>query len=153
MIGRGVERVEAMPFVFDVGAFGERESHAAKNLDRAIEHLRERMKTAQLGWRARQSEMSMLASAADFARGAQFFRGFFDRRGDGGARFVQQFADDRTLFFRERLHLLAPGGNAAAASEITDARGLERLLVRRGGDFTPARRRAILRADETWRNL
>ena len=31
MIGRGVERVEAMPFRFDVGSVGERESHAAEN--------------------------------------------------------------------------------------------------------------------------
>ena len=36
---------------------------------------------------------------------------------------------------RERLHLLAPGGDAAAPAEITDARGVERLLVRRSGDF------------------
>ena len=46
MIGRGVERVEAMPFVLDVRTFGEREPHSAKNADRAIEHLGERVERA-----------------------------------------------------------------------------------------------------------
>ena len=52
MIGRGVERVEAMPFVFHVRAFGERETHPAKDADRAIEHLGERMERPDLVRRA-----------------------------------------------------------------------------------------------------
>ena len=90
----------------------------------------------------------MLASAPVSFAARKFLRAFCDRGGDGGARFVQQFADDRPLFLAERLHLFAPGGDAAAASEITDAHGFERLLVGRGGDFAPARRRAVLPVDE-----
>ena len=49
MIGRGVERVEAMPFGLDIRSFGESETHSPKNSDRAIEHLGERMERAELG--------------------------------------------------------------------------------------------------------
>ena len=59
-----------------------------------------------------------------------------DRRGDGGARFVQKLADNRALFLAERFHPIGPGGNAAGAAEVTDARGFERLLVGRRGDFS-----------------
>ena len=51
------------------------------------------------------------------------------------ADFIEQLADDGTLFLGERLHLLAPCRDAPAASEITDAHGVERLLVRNSGDF------------------
>ena len=49
MIGRGVERVEAMPFGFDVRAFREREPHSPENADPAVEHLGEGMERAELG--------------------------------------------------------------------------------------------------------
>ncbi len=54
MIGRSVQRVETMPFRFDVGSIRQRESHAAKNRDGAIEHLGEGMKRTELGQRARE---------------------------------------------------------------------------------------------------
>ena len=52
-----------------------------------------------------------------------------DRRGNGVADFVEQFADDWSLFLGERFHLLTPRRNAAAAAEIFYPRGFERLLV------------------------
>ncbi len=79
--------------------------------------------------------MSILASAADSFSALKLAGALLNRCGDGGAHFVQQFADDRLLVFAERFHLLAPGGNAPAAAEVTHARGLERLLVRRGIDL------------------
>ena len=53
MIGRSVERIEAMPFAFDVGPIRERESHSAENRDRPVEHLGEGMQRSALGRRPR----------------------------------------------------------------------------------------------------
>src|SRR6266487_6045868 len=55
--------------------------------------------------------------------------------GDGVANFIEQFSNDRLFVFAERSHLLAARGDAAAFAEVLDARGLERLLVRRGLDL------------------
>ncbi len=77
MIGRSVQRVEAMPFRLDVGAFGKRESHPAENTDRAIEHLRERMKRAEFmrafpGAKCRCSQARLILFAArKFSRAFQ----------------------------------------------------------------------------------
>ena len=95
------------------GPFGERETHAAKNLDRAIEHLRERVERADFVRRAGQRNIE-LGERAGFLRGAQLFARLLERGGDGAADLVEQLADDGPLFFRERLHLLAPGGDAPA---------------------------------------
>ena len=80
--------------------------------------------------------MSMFASSLALFRGAKALGAFLDRGGDGGARFVEKFADNRALFLAERFHPIGPGGDAAGATEVTDAGGLERLLVGRRGDFT-----------------
>ncbi len=54
MLRRRVKRIEAMPFGFDVGTVGQRKTHAAKNLNAPIEHLRERMQRSALVRSARQ---------------------------------------------------------------------------------------------------
>ena len=59
MIGRRVERVEAMPFIFDVGAIGQREAHAPENLDAAFEHLGEGMQRAAFARCARQRDVDV----------------------------------------------------------------------------------------------
>ena len=136
MIGRGVERVEAMPFGFDVRTFRERETHPAENADRAIEHLGEGMQAAELARRCR-------AGRCRCSR----VRAFPSRREDASAlcsiaAVTALRASLRSLpttgrsSLRERLHPLGPGGDAAGAAEIADARGLERLLVGRCGDFS-----------------
>ena len=61
------------------------------------------------------SEISILRERAGFLLRAKLLARAFDRRGDGGANFVEQLADDRLFLFGERFHLLAPGRNAAAA--------------------------------------
>ena len=58
-----------------------------------------------------------------------------NRRRDGGARFIEKFADDRALFLAERFHPIRPGGDAAGTAEVADTRGFERLLVGRCGDL------------------
>ncbi len=134
MVRRGVESVEAMPFVLDVRTLGERETHPAKNADRAIEHLGERVKRAYFVRRAGQRNIEIDQRARLPGR-AQFPTGFLERGCNGGAHLVEQLADDRPLFFRERLHLFAPGRDAAAAPEIADARRIKRLFVRRARDL------------------
>ena len=76
----------------------------------------------------------MSANERGLLGGAERFAHLRDFRGDGGARFVEQFADDRLLFLAQRLHLLAPRGDAAAAAEILDAQRFQRGIVgaRRG---------------------
>ena len=138
-----------MPFGLDVGAVGERETHAPKNLDRAVEHLGERMKRAEFAGVPGKRDVDV-GQRARFFRARKLSAALLDRGGHGVARFVQQLADERTLFLAERFHLFAPGGDAAGASEITDADGFERLLVGRRGDFAQARRRAVVRAGGTW---
>src|ERR1700730_13907585 len=59
VVGRGVERIKAMPFIFDVWSVGESESHAAKNVDRAIEHLSEGMERAALVRSAGQRDVNV----------------------------------------------------------------------------------------------
>ena len=72
MIGRGVERVEAMPLVLDVGSLRERETHSAEKPDRAVEHLRERVERARFVRRARQRKIER-SERAGLLRGPHFF--------------------------------------------------------------------------------
>src|SRR5213592_1005129 len=76
-----------------------------------------------------------LGESARLLLRTKLLRAGFDGGGHGVANFVEQLADDWLLFLRERFHLLAPRGNAAAAPEIFHARGFERLLVSRGFDL------------------
>src|SRR5438270_6458152 len=49
MISRRVQRVETMPFIFDVGTVCEGEPHSSENADSALQHLVEGMKRTPLG--------------------------------------------------------------------------------------------------------
>ena len=151
MIRRGVQRVEAMPFVLDVGTVREREPHPTENADRAVEHLGERMNGADLVRRAGERNVDAGERAASFAA-RSFSPVCAMPGGDRAAHFVQQFSDDRPLLLAERLHPFAPRGDAAAASEITDTHCFERLLVRQLR-FPPARQRGVLRVDELMGNV
>ena len=88
MIRRGVERVEAMPFRFDIRPFRERESHPAKNADAAVEHLGEGVKRAELGGGAGKRDVDV-GQCARFLCGTQTLSALLDRGGDGCARFVE----------------------------------------------------------------
>ena len=80
--------------------------------------------------------MSISASALDLLRGPQFFSGLRDRGGDRScATSFSSFPTTGRSSLRERFHLFAPCRDAAAASEIADAHGFERLLVRNSRDF------------------
>ena len=92
------------------------------------------MQRADFVRRSRQRDVDLGERARFFLR-AKVCRARFERGGHGVADFIEQFSDDRLFFFAERFHLLAPGRDAAAASEIFYARRLERLLVGRCFDF------------------
>src|SRR6202022_2739844 len=134
MFGWRVKRVEAMPLIFDVWSIGEDEAHAAKNVDRAIEHLGEGMKRAALVGSARQRDVDV-DERVRFFLPAKLFGAFFNCSGDGFANFVEQFPDDRTLCRAERFHLLAPRGDAAVAAKKTHPGLFERLRAGRTGVF------------------
>jgi hypothetical protein len=138
MIGRGVERVEAMPFALDVGTFRQRETHSPENADSAIEHLSEGMQAAQLGGDTGKGDVNVF-ELSRFFRGAKTLAALLDGGGHRIASFVQEFADNRTLFFRERLHSIRPCGDAAGSAQIANADRVQRLLVGSRGDFSQRR--------------
>src|SRR5439155_26821998 len=117
MFRRGVERIEAMPFVFDVRPICERESHSPKNFDRALPHLREWMQRADLMWDSRQRDVDP-GERLRFHLRTKICRARFERCGDGVADFVEQLPNDRLFILAERSHLLAPCGDAAAFAEV-----------------------------------
>jgi hypothetical protein len=61
MVGGRVQRVETMPFVLDLRTVLDGEPHAAKNRDRALEHLRQRMQMANRVTPARQRDVDRRA--------------------------------------------------------------------------------------------
>ena len=86
MIRRGIECVEAMPFVLDIRPFREREPHPTKNADRAVEHLGERMKRPDLVQACREGRCrSRRARSTSFAA-RSFSPGLRDRGRDRSPR-------------------------------------------------------------------
>src|SRR5438094_6304603 len=117
MFGRRVERIETMPFVFNVRPVCEREAHSPKNFDRALPHLGEWMQRADLMRTSRERDIDPGERFGFFSR-TKTCRVRFERRGDGIANFIEQFSNDRLFIFAERSHPLAPSGNAAASAQI-----------------------------------
>ena len=72
MIGCGIQRVEAMPFVFDIRPIREREPHSAKNADGAVEHLGERVEGTDLARRAGERDVDLGERFSSLARPAIF---------------------------------------------------------------------------------
>src|SRR5206468_352180 len=105
-----------------------------KNFDPAVEHLSERMERSGLCRSSREGDVD-LRQLARFFRCPKTLSALLDRGGDSVTRFIEQLADDRTLFLAKRFHPIGPGGNAAGATEVADTGGLKRLLVGRGGAF------------------
>jgi hypothetical protein len=70
-----------------------------------------------------------------FLFGAKIFSACFNCGRDRDPDLIQQFADGRFFLFRQRFHLVAPFGNAAAASEEFHPHGFEDPLVWGRGDL------------------
>ena len=122
MFRRRVEGIETMPLRFNVGTVGEREPHPPKNPDRAVEHLGERMQTADLVWRSRQRDINLGERARFFLR-SKLLRAQVDRRGIGVPNFVEQLADrPASLPLRSVFICLAPSRNRRCARDILLAR-------------------------------
>src|SRR4030095_1655985 len=126
----GVQRVETMPFVFNIRSICERETHSSKNLDRALPHLRQWMQRANLMWGSRKRDVDR-RKRFGFFFSTYFFSALVKRCRHGVARQVEQFTDDRAFLFGERFHPLAPFGDVAAFSEIFYPDAFKRFLVAR----------------------
>src|SRR5947208_9083615 len=80
MVRRGVERVETVPFRFNIGSIGQGETHATENCDSAIKHLREWMERSALQRRPRQRNVK-LGKRCAFFFGPEFLSPMFHGNG------------------------------------------------------------------------
>src|SRR4030095_9969175 len=135
MVWRRIQSIEAVPFRFDIGAFGERETHSSKNLNSTLVHLMKRMQITNLIWRSRKRDVDA-RKRIGFLFGTDSFSALVERCGNGVARLVEEFTDDRAFVFAQRFHPLAPFGDAAAFAEIFYTDGFERSLVARSFNLT-----------------
>ena len=136
MIGGRVQRVEAMPLRLDVRPVRERETHAAKNRDRAIQQLRDRMqRPLPRKARRRPRQRHIHAGKGRLVRIAlQCGFAFIERGSHRRAHVVQQFSDARFVVLTHILHSLAQRRKRALLAEKFDARLLDRRLIRGSGD-------------------
>ena len=119
-----------MPFGLNVRAVGQGKTHLAENLDRAIEHLRDRVERPNQQRRAGQGEVDpgeRLGVAFGFERGFALV----DRAAQGVAGFVEELADARLVVLGEGFHPFAQAGDAAGAPEVFDADGFKRRFIGR----------------------
>src|SRR5438270_12948966 len=95
MVGRRVERVEAVIFIFDLRSVGHRKANFAKAAEGVLGHLRERMKLAQwtaTAWQCkvgrlfRQGGLEFERTAAVREGGFEFYFGRID--GFASTRFL-----------------------------------------------------------------
>ncbi len=102
MVGRGVERVEAMVFVLDFRAVGDDETNFAEAADDVLGHLRERMEFAERTAAAGRAEIGRFLGqrgfqfefcAASSQRGFKFDLGGVDGLAGGGFLLLRQCAE------------------------------------------------------------
>ena len=89
-----------------------------------------RMQRTNVMWRSRKRDVDARERVGFFVS-TDFFSALVKRCGNGVARLVEQFTDDRAFLFAERFHPLAPFGDAAALAEIFYPDAFERFLVAR----------------------
>src|SRR5262245_42935247 len=126
MLGRHVERVEAMPLVLDFRAFDDGEAHAGKDRFHAIAYERQRMAAAERGLTAgqRHVEAGALERRA-FGRFAAGFSGLVDLLLDVGLESIGAGAPLTTFLRRNRPEVLQQACDQSVfASQITIADGL-----------------------------
>src|SRR5438874_6914956 len=80
MVGRRVERVEAVIFIFDLRSVGHRKANFAEAADDVLGHLRERMKLTQWTATAWQCKIGPLfgQGGLEFERTAAFRESSFE---------------------------------------------------------------------------
>ncbi len=129
VVGGGVEGVEAVPFGFDFGAFGEGEAHAAEGGDGEVADLCEGVQGAgALAGATGEGDVESGDGSGVFG-GLESELAGGDAVGDGSADFVEFGAN---VFFDVRgdvLHTGAEGGEFAFLAEVVDAEGFESGLV------------------------
>ncbi len=130
VVERRIERIKVEDLILDVGPISEREPEPAENLDGAIADLEHRVERAGRIVAAGQRgvEIGRLGGSGELCLAR------VEGGGDGVLGLVHGFADDRLLVFRHRAHLLEQLRETAAASEVLDAHGLERIGIGGAGD-------------------
>ena len=125
VVRRGVERVEIEDLVLDVGPIGQGEAEPAENLDGAVARLQHGMKRAGRIVAAGQRGIEI----GRLGRGGEF--GFAARRRRRRRRSWPRWRPCRRWAFGPGHlgHAFEQLGQAAAAREVLDADGLERVGV------------------------
>src|SRR4029453_5583004 len=75
-----IQSIEAVPLRFDIGTFGESETHSSKNLNCTLVHLVKRMQRTDLMWRSWKRDVD-LGERARFLLRAELLRARFNRGG------------------------------------------------------------------------
>ncbi len=129
MLGRHVQRVEAVPLVFDLRTFDRREAHTREDLLHAVANERQRMAVTEGRFAAGQGDVD----------GVSRLRGCLARFKVGGPAFLElllqgigELAELALVRGRRRREAFHPlGEHAAFSSEVAVAHGLSVLTGRR----------------------
>ena len=133
MVGRCVQRVEAVPLGLDIGAVGDRKPEPAENLHGTIHQQGERVKRSRL---LRGAGKRGINRGQRHGVGLQGESGLFllERRRDSGSQVVEKLAHDGTLLLGEGAHPLAQQGDRTGLAEVADASLLHRRGIGRSRD-------------------
>ncbi len=123
MFGRHVQRVEAVPLVFDFRPFDDGESHAREDGFHAIAHERQRMATTEPRLATRQGDVEARSlERCALGRRANGFGRLFDALLDVGFETIGAGAALATLFRRDRPEVLQkPRDQSVFAPEVAIA--------------------------------
>ena len=143
MLGRHVQRVEAVPLVLDLGAFDDGEAHAREDLFHPLAHDGQRMAVAERGGAAGQRDVDGAGRARGCARPRSLIVG--PARLDRLLQLVGVAADAPSSGRAGRcaISCIQDGDDAVLAAEIAVADGLR--VARRGAPARarPRTRRAV----------
>jgi hypothetical protein len=133
MIGGGVERVEAVIFVFNFRAVGNDETDFAKAADNVVGDLRERMKFAEPAAPTGKGKVGRIFRHGLFE--FQVAAARVEGRFEFGLGDVDEFAGGGFFFLGQSTELFEQGSEFAVGAEVIHARLVERGKVLRGGEL------------------
>ena len=131
-----VKRGEIVEILLDMRAFGDRETHFAKDRHDLVDRLADRMKPPCGGEGHREGRIGALTGEPLFERGPPEPRGgLAERRRDAVLGGVQRGAGAPALFRLERAQFAHRQGERPTPSEHPDTQLLQRFRGRCGGDL------------------
>ena len=137
MIGRNIQSREVVPVFLDIGAFGDGETHLAKDGNHLFYGLADGVDGAGAYPPRRQSYIDTLGFQLGINMGA--FQGVFtgiDGRVDIAFERVQSLAGFFALIRRHGAQTLHHFGNPALLAERTDTRLFQRIQIGGGSHLT-----------------